>query len=72
MADTQKGQGSQGMGSQGTQGTQQFTDPVCGMNVEQGKSAGTSSYQGQTYNFCSRECKEQFDRSPQQYAKRTA
>jgi Cu+-exporting ATPase len=44
-------------------------DPVCGMDVEEQKAAGTSQYQGQTYSFCSKSCKEKFDRSPEQYAK---
>lgn len=64
--------GSSTQGSQGTQGTQQMKDPVCGMKLEHGKSSHTSSYQGQNYNFCSQECKQKFDRSPQQYAQRTA
>ncbi len=58
--------------SQGSQGGQQFTDPVCGMKVDQSKSTAQSNFQGQTYHFCSQECKEKFDRSPQQFARRTA
>ena len=76
---TQGSQGSRGsqggqstQGTQGGQSTQQFKDPVCGMNVQQGKHTETSNYQGQNYHFCSSECKEKFDRSPQQFAKRTA
>ena len=42
-------------------------DPVCGMAVTKDDAAGTSAYQGKTYYFCSPVCKEQFDRSPQQY-----
>ena len=64
MAGTQERQGSQG--------TQQSIDPVCGMQIDQSQSVGTSSYQGQTYNFCSQQCKQKFDQSPQQYARRTA
>ena len=61
-------------GSQGSQGSQssQNIDPVCGMKVDQNTSKAQSNYQGQTYQFCSQECKQKFDRSPQQYAKRTA
>ena len=44
-------------------------DPVCGMNVDEGKAAGKSSYQGTTYYFCSAGCREKFDRNPQQYTK---
>ncbi len=43
------------------------TDPVCGMMVSRGEEAGSSSYQGKTYYFCSLDCKQQFDRAPQQY-----
>jgi P-type Cu+ transporter len=42
-------------------------DPVCGMTVTRDDAAGTSTYQGKTYYFCAPACKEQFDRSPQQY-----
>ena len=43
-------------------------DPVCGMQVDEQKAANQSQFQGQTYYFCSEECKEKFDRNPQQYA----
>lgn len=43
------------------------TDPVCGMQVEEQSAAATSEHQGQTYYFCSRGCKERFDRDPEQY-----
>jgi Cu(I)/Ag(I) efflux system membrane fusion protein len=45
-------------------------DPVCGMEVDEAaaKALGlTSVYEGKTYYFCSKECKEQFDRNPEQY-----
>jgi YHS domain-containing protein len=48
-----------------------MTDPVCGMQVDE-KDAITSQHQGQTYYFCSNECKNQFERNPEQYTKRTA
>ncbi|HXG51384.1 MAG TPA: YHS domain-containing protein [candidate division Zixibacteria bacterium] len=44
-------------------------DPVCGMNVEEQKAAGTSEYKGRTYFFCCRSCKEKFDRDPEKYLK---
>jgi len=47
-------------------------DPVCGMDVEEQKATGTSQYQGRLYFFCSKGCKEKFDREPDKYAKRTA
>jgi len=44
-------------------------DPVCNMQVDEKNTAGQSNYQGQTYYFCSQNCKEKFDQNPQQYAK---
>ena len=44
-------------------------DPVCGMSVDTNKAAGTSSYQGKTYYFCSQDCKKEFDEEPEQYTK---
>jgi YHS domain-containing protein len=43
------------------------TDPVCGMMVDEGRAAGTSEYQGQTYYFCSKGCKAAFDKEPERY-----
>jgi YHS domain-containing protein len=43
-------------------------DPVCKMEVDPTKAAGTSEYQGKTYVFCSAGCKRKFDSNPQQYA----
>lgn len=43
-------------------------DPVCGMQVDEQKAAGQSQHQGQTYYFCSEDCKTKFDQNPQQYA----
>jgi Cu+-exporting ATPase len=48
------------------------TDPVCGMTVESGKQAGSSTYQGKTYHFCSVVCKEQFERNPQPFVQKAA
>lgn len=44
-------------------------DPVCGMQVDPAKAAGSSQYNGTTYYFCSPGCKQKFDRDPQQYVK---
>lgn len=44
------------------------TDPVCGMQVDDQTAPAESNYQGTTYYFCSEECKETFDRQPQQYS----
>jgi Cu+-exporting ATPase len=45
------------------------TDPVCGMQIDSSQAAAQSQYQGQTYYFCSVECKRKFDENPQQFAK---
>jgi YHS domain-containing protein len=42
-------------------------DPVCGMEVKVEESAGTSTYDGETYYFCSVDCKDEFDESPEDY-----
>jgi YHS domain-containing protein len=45
-------------------------DPVCGMEVDQSKAkaAGrTAEYKGQTYYFCSDDCKEKFGKEPARY-----
>ena len=47
-------------------------DPVCNMQVDEKDVAGQSDYQGQTYYFCSQNCKEEFDQNPQLYAKQGA
>jgi len=44
-------------------------DPVCGMQVDEKKAAGTSNFKGKIYYFCSAHCKEKFDKSPEQYVK---
>jgi Cu+-exporting ATPase len=42
-------------------------DPVCGMEVTYQTAQARSEYDGQTYYFCSLDCKEQFDRDPERY-----
>lgn len=42
-------------------------DPVCGMDIAPAQAAATSLYEGQTYYFCARACKEQFDKEPERY-----
>ena len=44
-------------------------DPVCGMTVDPKRAAGSSSYQGKTYYFCSPGCKSNFDKNPAKFAK---
>ena len=44
-------------------------DPVCGMDVDEQRAAGTSQYGDRSYFFCSKNCKEKFERNPEQYVK---
>jgi Cu+-exporting ATPase len=44
-------------------------DPVCGMEVEEKEAAGSSTYKGEIYYFCSLHCKEEFDKDPERYLK---
>ena len=37
------------------------------MQVNEQQAAGRSEYQGETYDFCSPRCKEQFDQNPERY-----
>jgi YHS domain-containing protein len=43
-------------------------DPVCGMMIDSDSAAATSSFQGQTYYFCSADCKSSFDKDPARFA----
>jgi YHS domain-containing protein len=43
-------------------------DPVCGAQVDEKSASATSNYQGRMYAFCGSDCKEKFDKNPQQYA----
>lgn len=47
-------------------------DPVCGMDIETASAAGQTEYKGQTYYFCNLQCKEKFDRKPEQYLSKPA
>jgi Cu+-exporting ATPase len=42
-------------------------DPVCGMRVDPQHAAGKSSYQGQSYHFCSNGCRVKFEGDPEKY-----
>ncbi len=44
-----------------------LTDPVCGMEVTYETAQARSQYEGQTYYFCSLDCKEEFDKDPEKY-----
>lgn len=45
----------------------QVKDPVCNMTIEDSKAAATSTYKGKTYYFCSKGCKESFDKDPEAF-----
>lgn len=42
-------------------------DLVCGMEIDEAKSAGKSEFRGEMYYFCSPGCKKAFDRDPEKY-----
>lgn len=48
-----------------------FIDPVCKMTIEDKSAVATSSYKGTTYYFCSKFCKEDFDKDPESYLDKT-
>ncbi len=49
--------------------TSNHTDPVCGMQVDPAKAAGSSQHAGDTYYFCSSACKTRFDQNPAAFVK---
>jgi len=46
-------------------------DPVCGMEIDEAKAAGTSKYNDKTFYFCSVHCKEKFASDPKAYINRS-
>jgi YHS domain-containing protein len=46
-------------------------DPVCKMEVNPASAEAQSEYQGQTFYFCSAECRRRFDANPEQYVDET-
>jgi len=44
-------------------------DRVCGMWIEKETVPFRSTWQGETYYFCSKPCKDQFDQDPERYMK---
>ncbi len=47
-------------------------DPVCDMVVDVATAKHRSLFQGETYYFCSAECRETFEANPAHYAARAA
>jgi Cu+-exporting ATPase len=46
-------------------------DPVCGMTVDPKSAAGSHTYQGATYYFCSAHCVTKFKADPNQFLKKS-
>ncbi len=44
--------------------TETVHDPVCHMDIDPASAAGTSEHEGETYYFCGRGCKMDFDEDP--------
>jgi len=44
-------------------------DPICGMSVDPNTAQFKSTYEGKTYYFCNKGCKDTFDKNPEQYKK---
>src|SRR5215468_626207 len=42
-------------------------DPVCGMDVDPSKAAGSVEYEGNTYYFCGKKCVARFTANPRDY-----
>jgi adenylate cyclase len=57
---------------EGTEREARAIDPVCRMAVEPGEAAGTLSYEGRRYYFCSLECARAFAAEPERFAESTA
>ena len=47
-------------------------DPVCGIELMPGKEEAEVQYEGRTYHFCSRECRDLFVKNPADYLKEEA
>lgn len=42
-------------------------DPVCGMEVDEARAPAKATYKGETFYFCSDDCRDQFLRNPDAY-----
>src|SRR5438045_1000395 len=42
-------------------------DPVCEMDVDPSHAGDETQYRGQTFYFCSRDCKDTFEQDPERY-----
>lgn len=48
------------------------TDPVCKMKMDKNKTKLSGEFEGEKYYFCSENCKNKFNTSPKDYAKKNA
>lgn len=48
------------------------TDPVCKMKIDKSDAGAEAEYRGQTFYFCSEGCKEEFEKNPDKYARKSA
>ena len=48
----------------------QVKDVVCGMTIDAEKAFGTSDFGGETFYFCSANCKEKFDQNPEKFVEK--
>ncbi len=53
-----------------TTGASLEVDPVCGMRVDPTKAVYKTLYRGRVYYFCSRRCRDLFERNPELYLER--
>lgn len=47
-------------------------DPVCGMDVASGNSEITASWNNETYYFCADHCRDEFEKKPEVYLKKSS
>lgn len=50
--------------------TTTLKDPVCGMDITFESAQARTEHEGQTYYFCTIDCKESFDQNPEKYIAR--
>jgi P-type Cu+ transporter len=46
-----------------------FRDPVCGMMLDESTAKFKITYEGETYHFCSLQCKKRFKRHQSKFIK---
>ncbi len=42
-------------------------DCVCGAELDEKKAGSSFNYKGKTYRFCSEECRDKFEKSPEKF-----